>query len=224
MGFFSDLKEDLSQVKMKVPMAEQEAENAAAEEPSEAECMPTEELVSDVKQAEAPKEVTADDTVQNVVYETAVIAAGMTVAGDIMSEGSVDIVGCVNGNVDIQGTLNIKGFITGNAKAPEICAEGARINGEVISDGTVRIGGSCVVIGNIYAANAVIAGAVKGDIDVRGKVVLEDSAIVKGNIKSKTVQINNGAIIEGVCSQCYADVSPTAFFDEYKPEIKIAGK
>ena len=41
-----------------------------------------------------------------------------------------------------------------------------------------------------------------------------------GNIKSKSVQINNGAVIEGMCSQCYADVSPTSFFDDYKPERK----
>ena len=40
------------------------------------------------------------------------------------------------------------------------------------------------------------------------------------NIKSKSVQINNGAVIEGMCSQCYAEVSPTSFFDDYKPEKK----
>lgn len=207
MGFFSDLKEDLK-----------------PKELPEAEPMPAEEVISDVEKPELPKETANHDTGSATMEDVGVIAAGMTVAGDIISEGSVEIIGCVNGNVDIQGKLSIKGFITGNAKAPEICAEGARINGEIISDGLVRIGDSCVVIGNIYAASAVIAGAVKGDIDVKGPVVLDSSAIVKGNIKSKTVQINNGAIVEGVCSQCYADVSPTAFFDEYKPEIKTAGK
>ena len=49
---------------------------------------------------------------------------------------------------------------------------------------------------------------------------VRSSAIVMGNIKSKSVQINNGAVIEGMCSQCYADVSPTSFFDDYKPEKK----
>ena len=56
------------------------------------------------------------------------------------------------------------------------------------------------------------ATAVKGDIDVKGPVILDASAIVMGNIKSKSVQINNGAVIEGLCSQCYADVSPSSFF------------
>jgi len=82
----------------------------------------------------------------------------------------------------------------------------------------VKIGASSVIIGNITATSAAIAGAVKGDIDVKGPVILDASAIVMGNIKSKSVQINNGAVIEGMCSQCYADVSPTSFFDEYKPE------
>ena len=152
--------------------------------------------------------------------ETAVITAGMVITGDINSEGSMDLVGTVNGNIEMLGKLNITGYINGNSKAAEIFAEGAKVNGEIVSEGSVKIGASSVVIGNITATSAAIAGAVKGDIDVQGPVVLDSSAIVMGNIKSKSVQINNGAVIEGMCSQCYADVSPTSFFDEYKPEKK----
>jgi cytoskeletal protein CcmA (bactofilin family) len=154
--------------------------------------------------------------------ETSVITVGMTITGDILSEGSLDIVGNVNGNIDILGKLNVTGHVNGNSKAAEIYADGAKINGEIVSEGAVKIGTSTVIIGNITATSAVVAGAVKGDIDVKGPVILDASAIVMGNIKSKSVQINNGAVIEGMCSQCYADVSPTAFFDDYKPEIKKA--
>ena len=45
----------------------------------------------------------------------------------------------------------------------EVYAEGANINGEVNSAGSVKIGRSTVIIGNIFATSAVIAGAVKGD-------------------------------------------------------------
>lgn len=152
--------------------------------------------------------------------ETAVITAGMTITGDVMSEGSLEIIGCVNGNIELFGKLNITGYVNGNSHAAEIFADSAKINGEVVSDGAVKIGSSSVIIGNITATSAVIAGAVKGDIDVRGPVILDTSAIVMGNIKSKSVQINNGAVIEGMCSQCYADVNPTNFFDDYKPEAK----
>lgn len=153
-----------------------------------------------------------------VSEETSVITTGTNITGDLTSEGSIDIMGTVNGNIEAWGKLNITGHVNGNSKAAEIYAESAKINGEIISDGAVKIGASTVIIGNITATSAAIAGAVKGDIDVKGPVVLDTSAIVMGNIKSKSVQINNGAVIEGMCSQCYADVSPTTFFDEYKPE------
>ena len=47
----------------------------------------------------------------------------------------------------------------------------------------------------------------------KGPVILDASAIVMGNIKSKSVQINNGATIDGRCSQCYADIDTNALFD-----------
>lgn len=148
--------------------------------------------------------------------DTAVITAGMTITGDISSSGNMDLIGNINGNIEILGKLNVTGSINGNSSAAEIYAEAAQINGEVKSKGSVKIGQSSVVIGNIFATSAVIAGAVKGDIDVHGPVVLDTSAIVMGNIKSKSVQINNGAVIEGMCSQCYAEVSPTSFFSDVK--------
>lgn len=161
---------------------------------------------------------------KSVADETAVITAGMTITGDVVSQGSMDLIGVINGNIEIMGKLNITGHINGNSKAAEIFADSAKINGEVVSEGSVKIGASSVIIGNITAISAVIAGAVKGDIDVRGPVILDTSAIVMGNIKSKSVQINNGAVIEGNCSQCYADVSPTNFFDDYKPDFKSVRK
>lgn len=157
-----------------------------------------------------------DVQTRTVSDETAVVTAGMSITGDINSEGSLELIGTVNGNIDVLGKLNITGAIQGNSKAAEIFAEGAKITGEIMSQGSVKIGQSSVVIGNITATSAVIAGAVKGDIDVQGPVILDTSAIVMGNIKSKSVQINNGAVIEGMCSQCYADVNPTSFFEDFK--------
>ena len=152
--------------------------------------------------------------------ETSVITGGMVVNGDVESEGSLDVVGKVNGDVSIKGKLNVTGHIIGNSEAKEIFAENAKITGNVVSESSVKIGAGTVIVGNISAFSAAIAGAVKGDIDVHGPVILDSTAIVMGNIRSKSVQINNGAALEGVCSQAYAEVSPTAFFDDYKPETK----
>lgn len=218
-------------------------EEVAAEEPAAAEAIAEEPVVTEeVKEEEEAEPVMAEEIlteaetpveekVENsggkgktmevqanrvAVDETAVVTEGMTITGDIVSEGSMELIGTVNGNLDILGKLNITGTIQGNSKAAEIFAEGAKITGEVNSLGSVKIGQSSVVIGNITATSAVVAGAVKGDIDVQGPVILDTTAIVMGNIKSKSVQINNGAVIEGMCSQCYADVNPTSFFEEFK--------
>ncbi len=145
--------------------------------------------------------------------ETSVITAGTTLTGDIASDESFDIQGTINGNVACNGKLVVTGTINGNSNASEFFADVAKIEGEVVSSGTVKIGAGSVIIGNISAASAVIAGAVKGDIDVQGPVVVDTSAVIMGNIKSRSVQINNGAVIEGFCSQCYADVDVQGLFE-----------
>ena len=58
-----------------------------------------------------------------------------------------------------------------------------------------------------------IAGAVKGIVDVPGPVVLDASAVVKGEIRAKSVQVNNGALVEGNWSICYSDMNADAFFE-----------
>ena len=162
---------------------------------------------------------------KSVSEEVAVVTAGMKIKGDMTSDGSMDVIGTIEGNIDILGKLNVTGTITGNSKATEIYAESAKITGEVRSEGSVKIGQSSVIIGNIFANSAVIAGAVKGDIDIHGPIILDTSAIIMGNIRSKSVQINNGAVIEGMCSQCYADINPTYFFEDFKKNnSKKSGK
>lgn len=238
MGFFSDLKEDLSQAVNELIPEEEMAENELqTEEVAEASSEQQEEMAStegnmtdtleslleqiDLQEAAAPVERVQTQSMSygeksSVSDEVAIVTAGMKIKGDMTSDGSLDVIGVIEGNIDILGKLNVTGAVTGNSKATEIYAENAKITGEVRSEGSVKIGQSSVIIGNIFANSAVIAGAVKGDIDVHGPVILDTSAIVMGNIKSKSVQINNGAVIEGMCSQCYADVNPTSFFEEFK--------
>lgn len=144
--------------------------------------------------------------------ETAVITKGMAVKGNIESAGSVDVEGLIDGDIACSGKLVVTGSIHGNSSSSEFFADAAKIEGEVTTTGTAKVGVGSVIIGNISATSAVIAGAVKGDIDVQGPVVVDTSAVVMGNIKSRSVQINNGAVIEGFCSQCYADVDVEGLF------------
>lgn len=165
---------------------------------------------------EAPKKMDfmgeRNDNQAPVSDETAVITAGMKVTGNIESIGSIDVEGEINGDIACNGKLVVTGKIKGNSSSAEFFADAAKIEGEVMTTGTAKVGVGSVIIGNITATSAVIAGAVKGDIDVNGPVVVDTSAVVMGNIKSRSVQINNGAVIEGFCSQSYSDIDVNSVF------------
>lgn len=55
--------------------------------------------------------------------------------------------------------------------------------------------------------------SVKGEIDINGPVVVDSKAIIKGNINAKSVQINNGAVIDGFCSLSYSDINIEGIFE-----------
>ena len=172
--------------------------------------------VTPIFSQEASRPAPINTTMEDFSMETGIIISGMTIKGDIISDGSLDLRGNVTGNINIKGKLEVTGSIEGNSSAEEVFADGAEITGEIHANGSVKVGQGTVVKGNISATSAVLAGAVKGDIDVQGPVILDSTAIIMGNIKSKSIQINNGAVIEGLCSQCYADVSPMNFFGDDK--------
>lgn len=142
-----------------------------------------------------------------------VITKGTTINGSIASDCSLDVMGVINGDIDCLGKLTITGKVVGNAKASEVFINTERFEGNVTSEGCVKIGIETVVVGNIVSTAAVIAGAVKGDIDVQGTVVIDSSAIIKGNVKAKSVQMNNGAVLDGYCSLAYASVDIDKIFE-----------
>lgn len=200
----------------------QKEEAEAVEETLESEEKELEELevktiIEESKQEVAAVKIeTTENISKEVSDEVTIITEGTSLTGNLESLGSFELRGKINGNVSCNGKMTVTGSITGNSDAAEFFADAAKIEGEITTTGTVKIGLGSVVIGNISATSAVIAGAIKGDIDVQGPVVVDTSAVVMGNIKSRSVQINNGAVIEGFCSQCYADVDVNSLFDEKK--------
>lgn len=145
--------------------------------------------------------------------DTTYITKATVINGDLQTDGCIDLIGTVKGSVSCDGKLIVGGSITGNVQVGELYANAARIEGDVHVVDAAKIGVGTVVVGNVFAGSAVIAGAVKGDIDVQGPVIVDSTAVIMGNIKSKSVQINNGAVIEGMCSQCYSEIDVKSFFE-----------
>ena len=165
-------------------------------------------------QPEQPAPVEHAAQSRDSASETAIITPGLKITGDIESSGAIELLGTVIGNVSCQGKLSVSGTIQGNTHSAAFYSNEAQITGNISCDGAAKIGNGSVVIGDLAATSAVIAGAIKGNIDVHGPVIIDTTAIVMGDIKSESVQINNGAVIEGHCSQCYSDNSPSKFFKD----------
>ena len=141
------------------------------------------------------------------------ITEGTTIKGNIETSGSIEIDGIIEGDVKAAGELIVKGSVTGNVEGLIVSIMSGNIRGNVKAYNGISITEDAYLIGDIEAGEADIAGAVKGKIDVNGPVVLECKAKVLGDIDCKSVEINGGAVIEGKCSQKYADVSPSSFFE-----------
>ncbi len=163
--------------------------------------------VPDVAERHARESKSVDES------QTTLITKGTTINGSIISDCSLDVQGTINGDIECLGKLTISGKVTGNTMASEVFVNTDRLDGSITCEGCVKIGQGTIVIGDVTASSAVFAGAVKGEIDVNGPVVLDSTAIIKGNIKAKSVQMNNGAVLDGFCSLTYAELDVDSIFE-----------
>ncbi len=218
------LPEDETPVEAPASMAD------VAPEPPEAPA-PAPASVAKPETPPAQKEKATNKSAEN---SNTIIAFGTKIGGDISSEGGISINGEVAGSLTAKGNVsimhngkvlgditaikmvNVAGKVKGNIDAGIVAFDKAKVVGNVKSAKDVKISKDTVIIGNITATAAEINGAVNGDIDVKGPVTVSGTAIIKGNIKSATITMADGAAIEGVCSQTYAKVSPTEFFKQFE--------
>lgn len=200
-----------------------EVEKDILEEPAGEDVPADEEEVLEpeesAKNEEAPiamNEEIKEEAVLNEEEETqevTVITKGTTISGGIKSDTSLVVKGTIEGDVECEGKLTITGRVSGNTNASEIYVNTPRLEGDISSKGIVKIDVGTVVIGNVSCTSVVVAGAVKGNIEVNGPVVIDSTAVVKGDIKAKSLQVNSGAVIDGNCSLKFADVDLDSFFE-----------
>ncbi len=91
----------------------------------------------------------------------------------------------IEGNIFFSGGLRVDGTVRGNVAAlPDqpgtlVVSEHARIDGEV------------------QAAHVVVNGTINGPVDARESLELQSLSRVKGDVHYKSLEIQQGAVIEG---------------------------
>lgn len=89
----------------------------------------------------------------------------------------------------------IKGTITASAG---VRIDG-QLDGDLTSSGDVLVGDSGVLNAEVKARNAVVAGVVKGNVEVQEKLELMPTAKLYGDIKVGMLIIGEGAVFKGAC-------------------------
>jgi cytoskeletal protein CcmA (bactofilin family) len=144
--------------------------------------------------------------------------------GNITTEGDVSVRtrGTVKGDIHTKGNVVIHGNVSGGViEGKDIRIETRdrlRIPVALINGESVSISENAVVIGDIRSESLTVAGAVKGDIDIKGPVVLLATAVVQGNVKAASIQMETGALVDGNCSLAYRKVDLASYFDEKNEE------
>lgn len=83
-----------------------------------------------------------------------------------------------------------------------------RTVGSLATQGRLAIAQAAVVEGTVHAHEAVVAGTFYGDLHVEDLLVLTDTARMGGQIKTGRLQMEEGALILGVCEICVGTGPP----------------
>lgn len=157
--------------------------------------------------------ISKDTVIDGSIKCESICIAG-TVTGEVCSKGNIDVIdtAVIKGGANSESSITVSGTLKGKVKAESVVIDSGRILNGDLNAGSVLVQESAIVIAPITAQTLEVAGAVKGDIDVKDKVILRPTAIIQGNITSASISIEDGASIDGTCTQTYAKIKPSDFF------------
>jgi len=108
----------------------------------------------------------------------------------------------ITGTVDVKGELRVDGTV----------------KGKIISSDCVTIGATGLVEAEIEANSAVIAGRMVGNIVATEKIELQAKCEMEGDLKTKSLVIEQGAVFCGACNM--KDTRPNLGFLPPEKEVE----
>jgi cytoskeletal protein CcmA (bactofilin family) len=134
--------------------------------------------------------ITGEATYRGLLPIDGVISGHLGASGSTMTirqrprSGPMESVPELNGEINFKDMLRVNGYIAGKVFS---------FKGTLIVDGGARVDAS------IDVAVAVISGTVNGDVVAHQRVELGPSAVINGNISTRSIAMKPGAIFTGDC-------------------------
>jgi len=108
----------------------------------------------------------------------------------------------ITGTIDVKGALRVDGTV----------------KGKIISSDCVTVGATGLVEAEIESNSAVVAGRMVGNIVATEKIELQTKCEMEGDLKTKSLVIEQGAIFCGACNM--KDTRPNLGFLPPEPEAE----
>lgn len=74
-----------------------------------------------------------------------------------------------------------------------------RVEGRVVAWDTLWVGREARLEGPVEADNVVVEGTIEGDVRARGRIALESTARVRGELTAERLVLAEGSFLEGSC-------------------------
>jgi cytoskeletal protein CcmA (bactofilin family) len=131
-----------------------------------------------------------------------IVPEGVIIEGSLTSGSETEIAGRVDGGVTVDGNLRLEssGLVTGNVRATNCTIEGL-CEGNMECTQSLELGETGRLNADAMSGHKMIlAGEVVGNVNCGGQLHLMASAKVTGNIRARSIVIEEGAIFNGSCS------------------------
>ncbi len=122
----------------------------------------------------------------------------------------------------LHNVLAVGTSLTGTVETASDFRLNGYINGDIVCKGKIIIGPKGSVKGNIKTENAEIFGTVDGTIQSQERLVLKSTAVVKGDVTIRTLEIEPGAKLDGSCSMSEKEkiTGTSSFANEQKLNVE----
>lgn len=154
------------------------------------------------KEAAIPADDMAVRQGQSVVTQRMIVPDGVIIEGGMSSGSDTQIAGRVDGDVRVDARLALEptAVIKGKVRAAS-CSVRGKVMGDVESQQDLTIGESGVVNADAIAGkDMVIAGEINGNVKCGGRLRLTPTGRLTGNIRARTIVLEEGAQFNGACN------------------------
>ena len=154
--------------------------------------------VDNMEQSEVRVETASVTDEVSVVKTPTIISSETVLQGNVNGSNDLEVCGQIIGDITVEGMVKVlSGAVTGNIKATKIFIKDSIIDGNIDSDSMIDIIGKSEIKGNIKGGDIVINGRCKGNIVASEHLKLLERAMSRGDLQTKLIRIEDGAILEG---------------------------